>query len=47
MQYALAQLGADGRWQLGAWQSLDGEPLLSWTVIASENGYRLQGATLR
>ena len=47
MQYALAQLGADGTWQLGQWQALEGEPLLSWTVIASDTGYRLQGATLR
>ncbi|MBL8246041.1 MAG: Ig-like domain repeat protein [Rhodanobacteraceae bacterium] len=46
MQYALAQLGADGTWQLGQWQALEGEPLLSWTVIASDTGYRLQGASL-
>ncbi len=47
MQYALALRGADGALQLGAWQALDGEPLLSWTVLATDTGYRLQDATLR
>ncbi|MBK8067671.1 MAG: choice-of-anchor D domain-containing protein [Rhodanobacteraceae bacterium] len=47
MQYALALHGPEGALQLGVWQTLDGEPLLSWTVVAADGGYRLQGATLR
>ena len=47
MQYALALRGPDGALQLGTWQALDGEPLLSWTVASADGGYQLQGATLR
>ena len=47
MQYALATRDAQGRLRLAQWQSLAGDPTLSWTARQDADGWLLQGAQLR
>lgn len=47
VQYALALRGSDGLLRLRAWQTLAGEPVLSWTAARMGDGWLLESAGLQ